>query len=44
MKAGRVDFLAPADYRPGRSLERRVRLLLDRIIADIICRKEAFRC
>lgn len=44
MQAGRVDFLSAADYRAGRSLDRRVKLLLDKIIADILCRREAFSC
>lgn len=35
LRAKRVDFYAPADYRPGRTLERRVRLILDIIIAQI---------
>lgn len=33
--ANRIDFFAPADYRPGRTLERRVQKILDLIIARI---------
>jgi hypothetical protein len=32
MKAGRVEFIAPADYRQGRKLDRIVKLILDTII------------
>ncbi len=42
LDAGRVDFVAEADYRPASKLSRRVRLLLDAIIADIAYRREAF--
>jgi len=44
LEAGRADFIAPADYRAGSKLSRRVELLLDAIIAGIACRREAFRC
>ena len=44
LDAGRVDFVAEADYRKGSRLSRRVELLLDAIIADIAYRREAFRC
>ena len=44
LEAGRVDFIAEADYRRGSRLSRRVELLLDAIIADIACRREAFDC
>jgi hypothetical protein len=33
--ANRIDYFAPADYRPGRVLEKRVRTVLDLIIARI---------
>jgi hypothetical protein len=33
--ADRIDYFARADYRPGRELEKRVRNLLDLIIARI---------
>jgi len=33
--ANRIDFYAPADYRPGRRLETRVQTILDLIIARI---------
>ncbi len=33
--AERIDYFAAADYRPGRSLEKRVRTLLDLIVARI---------
>src|SRR5688500_1647620 len=44
LNAGRADFIAAADYRPGSKLARRVELLLDAIVADIAYRREAFRC
>jgi hypothetical protein len=44
LNAGRADFIAPADYRAGSKLARRVELLLDAIIADIAYRREAFQC
>jgi len=44
LDAGRVDFVAEADYRKGTRLSRRVELLLDAIIADVAYRREAFRC
>jgi phosphoserine phosphatase len=44
LEAGRVDFVAEADYRRGSKLARRVELLLDAIIADIAYRREAFAC
>jgi phosphoserine phosphatase len=40
LEAGRVDFIAPADYRARSQLTRRVRLLLDSIIAGIAYRRE----
>ncbi|HET6264512.1 MAG TPA: haloacid dehalogenase-like hydrolase [Usitatibacter sp.] len=43
LNAGRADFIAPADYRAGSKLARRVELLLDAIIAGIAYRREAFR-
>jgi hypothetical protein len=42
LEAGRVDFVARADYRKGSKLTRRVELLLDAIIADIAYRREVF--
>lgn len=44
LDAGRVDFVAEADYRAGSRLSRRVGLLLDAIVADIAYRREAFEC
>jgi hypothetical protein len=44
LDAGRVDFVAEADYRPDSKLSRRVELLLDAIVADIAYRREAFAC
>ncbi|MEO7741717.1 MAG: HAD family hydrolase [Usitatibacter sp.] len=39
--AGRVDFIAEADFRKASRLARRVELLLDSIIADVAYRREA---
>ena len=44
LAAGRVNFIAPADYRAGRTLERRVRLLLDAVIANIRYQRELAAC
>jgi haloacid dehalogenase-like hydrolase len=44
LEAGRVDFVAEADYGKASKLTRRVELLLDAIIADIAYRREAFAC
>ena len=44
LEAGRVDFVAEADYRKGSKLSRRVELLLDAIVAGIAYRREAFEC
>jgi hypothetical protein len=44
LEAGRVDFVAEADYRRGSKLARRMELLLDAVIADIAYRREAFEC
>ncbi|MGZ5102335.1 MAG: HAD family hydrolase [Usitatibacter sp.] len=44
LDAGRVDFIAEADYRKSSRLSRRVELLLDAIIADVAYRREAFQC
>ena len=44
LHAGRVDFVAEADYRAGSRLTRRVELLLDAIIAGIAYRREAWQC
>ncbi|MEM7542357.1 MAG: HAD family hydrolase [Pseudomonadota bacterium] len=38
--ADRIDFYAPADYREGQKLERRVHKILDTIIARIALEKE----
>jgi len=35
LAAGRVDFIAPADYREGKELDGFVRIILDRMLADI---------
>ena len=44
LHAGRVDFIAEADYRSASKLSRRVHLLLDAIVADVAYRREAFAC
>jgi 2-hydroxy-3-keto-5-methylthiopentenyl-1-phosphate phosphatase len=40
--AERIDYYAPADYRPGKTLERRVKLILNLIIARIMFHREQF--
>ncbi len=40
--ANRIDYFAPADYRSERILEKRVRTILDIIIARIIFEREQF--
>jgi len=42
-RAGRCDFFAAADYRPGGELFGRACLLIDRIVADIAVREEMWR-
>ena len=44
LDAGRVDFVAEADFRAASRLTRRVQLLLDAIVADVAYRREAFEC
>lgn len=44
LDAGRVDFIAEADFRNSSKLSRRVELLLDAIVADVAYRREAFQC
>ncbi len=44
LDAGRADFVAEADFRAGSRLTRRVRLLVDAIVADVAYRREAFEC
>jgi 2-hydroxy-3-keto-5-methylthiopentenyl-1-phosphate phosphatase len=41
-RASRIDYFAPADYREGKILERRVKLILDVIMARIMFHKEQF--
>jgi 2-hydroxy-3-keto-5-methylthiopentenyl-1-phosphate phosphatase len=41
-RANRIDYYAPADYREGKILERRVKLILDVITARIMFHKEQF--
>jgi hypothetical protein len=41
LAARRADFIAPADYRAGSALSRRVQLLLDALVADLAVRREA---
>ncbi len=42
LEDGRVDFIAAADYRQRSALSRRVKLLLDSVIAQIAYRRELF--
>ena len=44
LEANRVDFIAEADYRRGSRLSKRVELLLDAIVSEIACRREAHAC
>ncbi len=44
LNAGRVDFIAPADYRESSKLSARVRLLLDSVIAGIAYSQEVAVC
>jgi 2-hydroxy-3-keto-5-methylthiopentenyl-1-phosphate phosphatase len=44
LDAGRVDFIAPADYRDHSKLSRRVQLLLDSVIAGIAYAAEVAAC
>jgi len=44
LDAGRVDFIAEADFRAASRLTRRVQLLLDAIVADVAYCREAFEC
>ena len=44
LDAGRVDYIAEADFRKASKLSRRVELLLDAIIAGVAYRREAFQC
>ena len=41
-RADRIDYYAPADYRAGKILERRVKLILDVIMSRIMFHKEQF--
>jgi phosphoserine phosphatase len=44
LEAGRVDFIAPADYGPRSKLSKRVALLLDSVIAGITYANEVYDC
>ena len=44
LDAGRVDFIAPADYRERAKLAKRVQLLLDSVIAGIAYAAEVAAC
>jgi phosphoserine phosphatase len=43
VEANRIDYYAAADYRTGRELEKRVRVILDLIIARILFEREKAR-
>ncbi|KXW55670.1 haloacid dehalogenase-like hydrolase [Ferrovum sp. PN-J185] len=42
LKANRVDFIAPADYRKDSHLSRQVALLLDKILSNMAYQQEVF--
>jgi hypothetical protein len=42
LASGRIDFYAPADFRADRRLDRRIRLILDIIVAKIRYQREIF--
>jgi hypothetical protein len=44
LKAERVDFFAPADYRKGKMLERQVQTVLDLMISRVMYEKAVFDC
>lgn len=44
LNAGRVNFIAPADYSEGKTLEKRVKLLLEAVISRINYERELFNC
>lgn len=44
LKVGRVQFIAPADYRTGSRLDKRVKILLESVIANIEYQRELFDC
>lgn len=44
LEAGRVNFIAPADYSRDSVLERRVKLLLRSVVARVEYHRELFRC
>ena len=44
LKAGRVDFFAPADYRRGKILEAQVRTILDLMVKRVMYDKAVFDC
>ncbi len=44
LAAGRVNFIAPADYSQGSVLERRVRLLISAVMTRIEYQRELFAC
>ena len=44
LNAGRVNFIAPADYSPNSLLEKRVHLMLKSVITHIEYKSELFQC
>lgn len=44
LQAGRVDYIAKADYRKDRELYKRTTLLLNAVIANIEYQREHFKC
>ena len=43
LDAKRIDYFAPADFRQGRDLEKRLRLILDMVIAKVLRDRDEFR-
>lgn len=44
LKAERVDYACPADYTKYKKLEKRIKLILDKVVANILYQKEVETC